>query len=89
MLVVSEDSSNSLLVSASPRYFDRVDRLIEDLDVRDEMVMIQVLIAEIELGDTDEFGVELGLQDSVLFDRSLLGDLGYGAAVYRAPIRRL
>ncbi|MEZ6046154.1 MAG: type II and III secretion system protein [Planctomycetaceae bacterium] len=39
------------------------------------MVMIQVLIAELALNDTDEFGVELGLQDSLLFDRSLLGDL--------------
>ena len=37
------------------------------------MVMIQVLIAEVRLNDTDEFGVELGLQDSLLFDRSLLG----------------
>ena len=38
------------------------------------MVMIQVLIAEVRLNDTDEFGVELGLQDSLLFDRSLLDD---------------
>ncbi len=33
------------------------------------------MIAEITLGNTDEFGVEWGLQDSVLFDRSLLGGL--------------
>jgi general secretion pathway protein D len=38
------------------------------------MVVIQVLIAEVELNDTDEFGVELGLQDSLLFDRSLLSE---------------
>ncbi len=37
--------------------------------------MIQVLIAEVELDNADEFGVELGLQDSVLFDRSVLSDL--------------
>ena len=37
--------------------------------------MIQVMIAEILLGNTDEFGVEWGIQDSVLFDRSLLGNL--------------
>jgi len=34
-----------------------------------------VLIAEVRLGDTDEFGIELGLQDSVLFDRSLLEEI--------------
>src|SRR6056297_592282 len=37
--------------------------------------MIQVLIAEVTLGNTDEFGIKLGIQDAVLFDRSLLGDL--------------
>jgi hypothetical protein len=31
--------------------------------------MIQVVIAEVELNDGYEFGVELGLQDSMLFDR--------------------
>lgn len=75
VLVVPEISGNSLLVSATPNYFEKMDRLISELDVRDDMVMIQVLIAEIELGDTDEFGVELGLQDSVLFDRSLLENI--------------
>ena len=38
-------------------------------------VLIQVLIAEVALGKTTEFGMELGVQSSVLFDRSLLGDL--------------
>jgi len=75
VVVVPEFASNSLIVSATPRYYDEVARLIQELDAQDPMVMIQVLIAEIELGDIDEFGVELGLQDSVLFDRSLLGDL--------------
>jgi type II secretory pathway component GspD/PulD (secretin) len=35
------------------------------------MVMIQVLIAEVTLDDLNEFGVELGLQDSLLFDRGI------------------
>ncbi len=75
VVIVPEVASNSLIVSATPRYYDEIARLINELDAQDEMVMIQVLIAEIELGDVDEFGVELGLQDSLLFDRSLLGDL--------------
>ena len=75
VVVVPELASNSLIVSATPRYYDEIARLINQLDAEEEMVMIQVMIAEIELGDVDEFGVELGLQDSVLFDRSLLGDL--------------
>ncbi len=75
VIVVPEIASNSLIVSATPRYYKEVANIIEQLDARDPMVMIQVLIASVELGNIDEFGVELGLQDSVLFDRSLLSDL--------------
>ena len=75
VVVVPEQVSNSLIVSATPRYYDEIRKIVEELDARPPMVMIQVLIAEVKLDNTDEFGVELGLQDSVLFDRSLVGDL--------------
>lgn len=74
VVVVAEQATNSLIVSATPRYEAELRRLVEELDERPPMVMIQVLIAEVSLNDTDEFGVELGLQDSLLFDRSLLSD---------------
>ncbi len=75
VVVVPEPVQNKLILSATPRYYDEISRLIEQLDEQPPQVMIQVLIAEITLGDTDEFGAEIGLQDSVLFDRSLLGGL--------------
>ncbi len=75
VVVVPEPVSNSLIVSATPRFFEEVAKLVEQLDERPPMVMIQVLIAEVSLNDTDEFGVELGLQDSILFDRSLLSEI--------------
>ena len=75
VIVVAEDVSNSLIVSASPQYEAEIRDLVNQLDERPPMVMIQVLIAEVSLNDTDEFGVELGLQDSLLFDRSLLSDV--------------
>ncbi len=73
VVIVPEPVSNALIVSATPRFFEDVIRLVEQLDERPPMVLIQVLIAEVALGDTDEFGVELGLQDSILFDRSVAG----------------
>jgi type II secretion system protein D len=75
VVVVPEPVSNKLVLSATPRYFEEIRSLIEKLDEQPPQVMIQVLIAEVTLGNAEEFGVELGLQDSVLFDRSLLGDL--------------
>lgn len=75
VVVVPEPVQNKLIMSATPRYYDEISRLIAELDQQPPQVMIQVMIAEISLGNTDEFGIEMGLQDSVLFDRSLLGDL--------------
>jgi type II secretory pathway component GspD/PulD (secretin) len=75
VIIVPELATNSLIVSATPRFYGEVVRIIRELDERPPMVLVQVLIAEVRLNDTDQFGVELGLQDSVLFDRSLLSDV--------------
>jgi type II secretion system protein D len=77
VIVVPEPVSNSLILSATPRYFEEIKKLIEELDARPPMVMIQVLIAQITLGCTNEFGMELGLQDGLLFDRSILNNIQY------------
>src|SRR5208282_3301128 len=75
VVVVGEPVTNSLVLSATPRYFDEVKAIIEQLDARPPMVMIQVLIVSVDLESTNEFGIELGLQDSALFDRSILSNL--------------
>ena len=75
VVVVPEAVSNSLIISAAPDYYQDIMDLIQKLDEQPPQVMIQVLIAEVTLNDTEEFGIEVGLQDSVLFDRSLIGDL--------------
>ena len=77
VVVVAEINSNSLIVSATPTYYQEITDIVEQLDEQAPMVMIQVLIGEVTLGDADEFGVELGLQDSVLFDRSLIEEEGF------------
>ncbi len=75
VVVVPEPVGNALIISATPRYFDQIMDLVEELDAQPPQVMIQVILAEVELDNLHEFGVELGLQDSLLFDRSLLGSL--------------
>lgn len=75
VVVVPEPVSNSLIISATPRYYDEVVRVVERLDAEPPQVMIQVLIADIQLNNVEEFGIELGIQDSVLFDRSLLSNI--------------
>jgi len=71
VVIVPELVTNALIISSTERFYDRIIDLVEKLDARPPMVVIQVLLAAVQLNDTDEFGVELGLQDSILFDRSV------------------
>ncbi|HUT95441.1 MAG TPA: secretin N-terminal domain-containing protein [Thermoguttaceae bacterium] len=77
VVLVPEAITNALIISATERFYDRIIDLVEKLDARPPMVVIQVLLAAVTLDDTDEFGVELGLQDSILFDRSISNIPGF------------
>lgn len=71
VIVIPDTVSNNLLVSSTPRYFPDILAMIKKLDSEPKQVVIQALIVEVQLNNTDEFGIELGLQSPVLFDRSL------------------
>ena len=73
LIVIPEIVSNSLLISATPQYFAELEPVIRALDRRPTMVKVKVLIAQVTLNALDEFGVEVGVQDSLLFDRGLTG----------------
>ncbi len=71
IIAVAEPVTNSLLISATPRYFKEIQDLVAKLDQSPKQVVIQVLLVQVTLDNTDEFGVELGFQDDILFDRSV------------------
>lgn len=83
VIVVPEQLSNSIIISATPTWFEEVKRVVESLDRRPPLIKVDVLIAEVALNDIYEFGAEYGLQSSLLFDRqyaapnSLMGQPGY------------
>ncbi len=56
--IVGDEKSNTVLVSASPRYMSRVKQMITDLDVDPPQVLIQVLLAEITLDSDLEWGFD-------------------------------
>jgi len=49
------------------------------------MVMIQVVIAEVDLNEREETGAEVGIQDSFLFDRGLATPIGYNFVPSNLP----
>jgi general secretion pathway protein D len=71
VLIEPESVTNSLIVSATPRYFDEIKKIVTELDRRPPMVAIQVVIAEVTLTKDEQFGIEWGLQDQLMFDRSI------------------
>lgn len=56
--VVSDDVSNSVLVLSSERNFERLQKVLTDLDIPMRQVLIRVLVAEV----TIEKGLQLGVQ---------------------------
>ena len=56
--VVAEQNSNTLLVSANPRYFEHIRTLIDELDRAQPQVQIQVLLAEVTLDALTDLGIE-------------------------------
>lgn len=73
--IVAEKSTNSLLVQGTVDELSVIRGLIEQLDQAPRQVLIQAVLVEVQLGNTDEFGVELGFQDSVLFNRSVIDNI--------------
>ncbi len=73
VFIQPEPVSNTLLIAANPIYFQEIVSLIEKVDAPPLQVFVQVLIAEVQLRNTQEFGVEIGLQSPVLFARSSTG----------------
>ena len=86
VFVIAESVTNSLIVEAlRPGIKKRFLHVIAELDVRPPMVMVQVLIAELDLDNTFEFGAEFGLQDSLVFDRGKAAGTPPGSDAAASP----
>jgi type II secretory pathway component GspD/PulD (secretin) len=74
--VSAEPVSNNLLVSATPEAMAGLLPIIEQLDAQPLQVAVEVLIAEVDLTNSEEFGAEIGLQSPILFSRSVIPSSG-------------
>jgi type II secretion system protein D len=62
-----------VLVNASPRYMEKVQDIIKELDVDPPQVLIQVLLAEVSLDRNESLGAEFG--------RAQIGEFGVMAGM--------
>lgn len=83
--VTPEATTNSVLFRGSFVVAQEIERLIRELDRSPREVLLQAVIVEVQLGNTQELGVELGFQDSVLFDRSIIDSIQTITETVTAP----
>ena len=57
--VVGDEKSNKLLISASPRYLQKVEDIVTELDAAPPQVLIKVLLAEVTIDDEDTWGADI------------------------------
>ncbi len=74
-VVVPVAQSECLLLEGTPEEIARIEAVVRQIDREPPQVVIQALLVEVLLGNSNETGVELGFQDSVLFDRSVIDNV--------------
>jgi general secretion pathway protein D len=56
--IIADDTTNSLVIRASPREYQKIREALEELDILPLQVLIEATIAEVTLNDELRFGIE-------------------------------
>lgn len=81
--VVGDEKSNKLVISTSPRYMSAVLGIVQELDTPPPQVMIQVLLAEVTLDNSQQWGMDFNI-GPLGGDAARIGFLGAGSGVATA-----
>jgi general secretion pathway protein D len=60
--IIADEATNSLVIRASPQDYLQIRRIIDRIDTVARQVLIQVMVAEVELTDKLQYGVEWWLK---------------------------
>lgn len=60
--IVADDENNALLISTTAREFERIERILEQLDILPVQVLLEAIIAEVTLDDELEFGLRWAVE---------------------------
>lgn len=61
--VVADSENNALLISTTPREYERIERILRQLDVLPLQVLLEATIAEVTLNDQLEFGLRWSIEN--------------------------
>jgi general secretion pathway protein D len=75
--VIPDQNTNSLIIVTSPENVELLQQIIDQLDRLPEQVMIETMIVEATLDESDKLGVEWDyVQEKVLGDSTAVGNIG-------------
>ena len=74
--IVADESSNSLIILATPRDYEKIREVLVKLDVVPRQVLIEAIIAEVTLDDDLQFGIEWALANGGLSSTGGTGEEG-------------
>ncbi|MBI4826882.1 MAG: type II secretion system secretin GspD [Nitrospirae bacterium] len=74
------ESTNSLVILASPGVYKEISETIKKLDMYPKQVLIEVVIAEVNLDNTNQFGIQWSLLRSVNIDGNTYNGLAQNSA---------
>jgi type II secretion system protein D len=82
-LLVADNITNSIVVQGPPSGLEIIERLLDQIDVKPDQVMISTVIGQLTLNNSKEFGVDYLLQGGDLVAR---GGGGFGPILPILPI---
>ena len=62
--IVAAEDINALIITTSPRNYPAVLETIKKLDIQPRQVLVEVLVAEITIGDSKDFGLDWSFRGS-------------------------
>ncbi len=87
--VVADVKSNSLIIAATKRQFEELRRVIEEIDIKKDQVLIEAALIELTLDDSYRLSIELGLaEDGGLRNNDSVSGFGFtsfGQTVFADP----
>ena len=66
--IIADEITNTLVVRATSQDYKQIKKILERLDVSAKQVLIQVMVAEVALNDTLQYGVEWWLNDALKYN---------------------
>ena len=77
-VIIADKSTNSLVITATPRDYATLEGVIKKLDIKRAQVLIEALIAEVSLDKLSELGTELATwEEPVEGSRRVFGGSSY------------